>query len=121
VDHVIFSVLDNTIYHALAEMGDSRVRDLARRYKYHIHRDLLVSPKSAQYVLFKSIKPLLQLAAVKGGAILAPLPRYLKEACCGDRDHMPNRNCDDFVSNLRSVWKAAVNNIRDFTFLCTLR
>jgi hypothetical protein len=53
--------------------------------------------KSAQFVLFKALNPLLQLSAGKGGVILAPLQRYLQAACCGNNDHISDYNSMDFV------------------------
>jgi hypothetical protein len=62
VDAVIYCVLDNSIYYALTEAGDTRPAKRDADGKYHMEGDLIVSSKSAQHILFKSLRPLLDAA-----------------------------------------------------------
>jgi hypothetical protein len=86
VDYLIFALLDNSIYHTLAENGDMLPPCRGIDSTYHMHGDLVVGSKLTQHSLFKAIKPLLDCAKGKGAALLSPLPRYLVHGCCRDAE-----------------------------------
>jgi hypothetical protein len=115
VYYLIFALLDNSIYHALAENGEMLPPCRGIDGTYHMHGDLVVGSKLAQHCLFKAIKPLLDCAKGKGAALLSPLPRYLVHGCCRYTDHMPNRAAADF-SQLKSELRGVSANLRDFLY-----
>jgi hypothetical protein len=88
---------------------------------YHIHGELMLSSKSAQQILFKALKPLLEVARPIGGLLVGPLPRYLMRGCCADTDHMPGRTSEDFGDQLKGELKAAAANVRDMCFTGGMR
>jgi hypothetical protein len=118
VDCVVFCVLDNSVYHAVTDTGDilPPVRDMDGGF--HIHGELMLSSRSAQLILFKALRQLLDTAKLMGSILLAPLPRYQNAGCCSDPDHMPGRASGDFVPQLL---KAAATNLRDLCFTNGLR
>jgi uncharacterized membrane protein YgcG len=115
-DYIIFALLDNSIYHALAENGDMLPPCRGIDGTYHMHGDLVVCSKLAQHSLFKSVRPLLDCAKGKGAALMAPLPRYILNACCGEEDHMPNRAAADFSQQLKTELRGVAANLRDFLY-----
>jgi hypothetical protein len=121
VDYLIFALLDNSIYHAMAENGDMLPPCRGIDGTYHMHGDLVVGSKLAQHSLFKSIKPLLDCAKGKGAALLSPLPRYLVHGCCRDVDHMPNRAAADFAQQLKAELRGVSANLKDFLYTAGYR
>jgi uncharacterized membrane protein YgcG len=115
-DYIIFALLDNSIYHALAENGDMLPPCRGIDGTFHMHGDLVVCSKLAQHSLFKAVRPLLDCAKGKGAALMAPLPRYILNACCGDDDHMPNRAAADFSQQLKTELRGVAANLRDFLY-----
>jgi hypothetical protein len=45
--------------------------------------------------------------------IVGPVVRYVTEGCCGDPDHMPNRNYDNFLDRMRTDVLAARNTLKE--------
>jgi hypothetical protein len=121
VDYIIFALLDNSIYHALAENGEMLPPCRGIDGTFHMHGDLVVGSKLAQYSLFKAIKPVLDCAKGKGAALLSPLPRYLLHGCCRDEEHMPNRAAADFSQQLKSELRGVSANLRDFLYTSNYR
>jgi hypothetical protein len=78
--------------------------------------NLIVSSKSAQHILFKSLKPLLDAAGGKNSILCGSLPRYLFKGCCNNPEHMSNRNLDGFETCLQRDLKETCENFKDFMF-----
>jgi hypothetical protein len=91
-DYIIFALLDNSIYHALAENGEMLPPCRGIDGTFHMHGDLVVCSKLAQHSLFKAVRPLLDCAKGKGAALMAPLPRYLLNACPIERRRTSRSN-----------------------------
>ena len=53
--------------------------------------------------------------------VISPLPRYVKEGCCGEHEHMPNRREVDFYQKLKQELAACSKNMKDFLFNASLR
>jgi hypothetical protein len=83
--------------------------------------DLILSSKTAQHALFKSLKPLIDQGRNKNCILMAPLPRYISNGCCDVADHMPNRKDSDFSQGLFQDLKEAADNLKDFLFTAGLR
>lgn len=116
VDAVVFCVLDNSIYFGMDDNGDLRPPQRDSSGKFHVHGELVVSSKSAQHVLFTSLRYLLDAAGGKNAIICSPLPRYTAGGCCDDQEHIKNRDRPGFESNLNSELKSVAENLRDFLF-----
>jgi hypothetical protein len=120
-DHIIFAVLDNSVYSAMAMTGDIIPSRRDNEGHYHIDGELVISSKSSLHVLLNALKPLLTLGLAKGGVLVSPLPRYLTSGCCMDLDHMPDRTSLDFKNRMLSELQDMAGNIRNFHFTSNLR
>ena len=98
---VIFQLLDNNLYFACTEEGGLIPAARDNDGKYHVEGNLTVADKAALVAVMKLCGPLWEAAAGKHMVILSPLPRYVKEGCCGEYDHMPNRREADFYQTLK--------------------
>jgi hypothetical protein len=101
-DTIIFAVLDNSTYNALAPNGDIIPARRDNMGKYHIDGELVLSSKSAMFANFNALKPLLEKARSMGGVLMSPLPRYVKTGCCDDAEHMQERNSAEFQDRMKS-------------------
>jgi hypothetical protein len=52
---------------------------------------------------------------------MAPIPRYLEEGCCDDRDHVSNREKPDFKKKMEEAVFNARLNIKNFAYRHGLR
>ena len=93
---VIFQLLDNNLYFACTEEGGLIPASSDNNGKYHVEGDLTVAVKSSLLAVMRLCGPLWEAATGKHMVILSPLPCYVKEGCCGDQEHMPNRREADF-------------------------
>jgi hypothetical protein len=116
IDTVILCILDNNVYYAVAENGDVTPAKKDKNGVYHMEGNLTLSSKSAQNVLFTTIKPLLEAARGRNVIVTAPLPRFLTGGCCEDPAHMPNRRQAGFEANLVRDLRDTAENLRDFLF-----
>jgi hypothetical protein len=108
--------LDNTSYLARSDEGE----DLPiRRYvdeAFHIEGDLILAGKDRQYMTFQNIEPLLRILEGWRVFLLTAMPRFLREACCDELEHAPNRYTPGFEDRL---WKNLAEfraNHKDFLF-----
>jgi hypothetical protein len=62
-----------------------------RRGSNHIDSELEAINKEMQYDLFRQLMDELLEHKKKPIIFMAPIPRYLEEGCCEDRDHVSNR------------------------------
>jgi hypothetical protein len=66
IDFLVFALLNDSIYHALAENGDMLPPCRGIDRTFHMHVGLVVGSKLAQHGLFKAVRPLLDCAKGKG-------------------------------------------------------
>jgi hypothetical protein len=116
IDTVILCILDNNVYYAVAESGDVSPPKRDKNGVYHMEGDLTISSKSAQQVLFTTIRPLLGAVRGRNVIVCAPMPRFLLAGCCEDPSHMPNRKQGGFEANLVRDLKDTAENLRDYLF-----
>jgi len=110
---VVFQFLDSAAYYARTEEGGLVP---ARRNhvdnSYHIDGELVMAPSEVFLHTLKTSLPIFQAASGCPKLLLAPLPRYLVQGCCPDKDHIPNRSEEGYedliftgVDNLRRQCK----------------
>jgi hypothetical protein len=75
-----------------------------------------LSSKSAQQVLFSSLRNLLDAAKGRNIILFSPLPRYVAGGCCEDGGHIANRKMPGFESNLNRELKEVAERLRDYLF-----
>ena len=88
---------------------------------YHVEGDLTIADKTALLAVMKLCRPLLEAATGRRMVIISLLPRYVKEGCCGEHEHMPNRRKVDFYQKLKQELAACTKNMKDFLFNTGLR
>jgi hypothetical protein len=103
------------------DAGETSLPKKDKEGHYHVEGDLIVCSKSAQYALFKVLTPLFDTACSKTCVLLSPIPRYLKEGCCRQVDHMPNRANNNFSQQLLDDLKEVTGNLHDFCFTSTFK
>jgi hypothetical protein len=69
--------------------------------RHHIHGDLVVANPEAQGKLLGLLEPLLEMTAGIATLIVGPMIRYIKDSCCDDPDHMPNKTNPDFEKKIK--------------------
>jgi hypothetical protein len=115
-DIVVVQLLDNTSYLARSDEGG----DLPiRRYvdgAFHIEGDLILAGKDRQFMTFQNLEPLLRLLEGWSVFLLTPMPRFLREACCDELEHAPNRYSPGFEEGLRKNLAEFRSNHKDFLF-----
>jgi hypothetical protein len=120
-DIIVVQFLDNVSYMARSEEGG----DLPiRRYvdgEFHIEGDLILAGKDRQYMTFQNIEPILRLLEGWKVFVLTPMPRYLRESCCDELEHAPNRYSPGFEEGLRKSLAEFRSNHKDFIFTRGLR
>ena len=88
---VVHQLLDNSFYLAKTEEGGliPAVRETIGG-KYHVQGELVFAPKELQYSVFTTVKPIFDEASSHHQILISPLPRYLRDRCCSDLDHVAN-------------------------------
>jgi hypothetical protein len=70
---------------------------------------------------FQNIEPILKLLEGWRVFILTPMPRYLRESCCDELEHAPNRYSPGFEEGLRKALSEFRTNHKNFIFTRGLR
>ena len=78
--------------------------------------DSVFEPKELQCFIFNQAKPLLVEAGDLKKILISPIPRYLKESCCRNPEHVPNLKEDSYSTNLEDAVLASRRNLNDFAF-----
>jgi hypothetical protein len=120
-DIILFAVLDNSTYSALAPTGDIIPARRDNAGKYHIDGELVISSKSVLHANLTALKPLLEKAKGRGGVLMSPLPRYVKNGCCSNPDHMPGRESQSFMDRMTSELREIASSLRNFLFTTSMR
>jgi lysophospholipase L1-like esterase len=114
-DVVVLQLLDSNIYWALQEDGSTISARFGPDQKYHMDGYLITISKSAQHSLFNTLCPIFEVVN-KDFLLLTPLPRYIIGGCCGDKDHMDNRQHEGFEQQLMTDLRELASNFKDFLF-----
>ena len=114
---VVYQLLDNSFYLARTEEGGliPAVRESIGG-KYHIQGELVFTPKELQYSVFTTVKPVFDEASSHQQILISPLPRYLRDRCCNDIDHVANLEEEDYAANLEESIQSCRKNLKDFAF-----
>jgi hypothetical protein len=85
---------------------------------YHIDGELEVVNREMQFGLFKQLMDELLDHKRNKMIFMAPLSMYLEEGCCGDEDHVANRQHTDYkkAGGPPPAVFAARQNIKNFAF-----
>jgi hypothetical protein len=114
--NLVAHIFDSGLY--MAAPGEGGLIPHCRRIdgSYHMDGDLVLLPKDLQYDLFKQLASELDNYKKNPVIFVAPLPRYLEEGCCGDKDHMKNRREPDFAQKLEKGVFEVRTNIKNSAF-----
>jgi hypothetical protein len=115
-DILVVQVFDSGLFMAAPKEGGLIPHCKNLDGTYHMHGDLTLLAKDMQYELFKQLFKDIEKHKDNITIFLAPLPRYMEEGCCGDRDHMPNRREPDFKTKLEAGVFGVRRNVKDFAF-----
>jgi hypothetical protein len=113
---LVLQIMDNAFFMDATEEGGLIPLSKTADGKYHCFGDLAFTPKEMQWKLMQqAAKEISHLKANKL-VILAPLPRYLEEGCCENKEHMPNRAEPDFRKKMEDHVFQCRASIKDFAF-----
>ena len=62
------------------------------------------------------MKPVFDEASSHQQILISPLPRYLRDRCCNDIDHVANLEEEDYAANLEESIQSCRKNLKDFAF-----
>jgi hypothetical protein len=111
---IIIAGLDESYYMAqYEEFHTSPARKDAEGF-YHIDGDLVLAAKEAQLKILKLLEPIWELTAGIRTVVFGPMARYVTESCCGDPDHIPNRQAVGFIDGQKKELLAARNVLKDY-------
>jgi hypothetical protein len=113
---LVAHIFDSGLY--MAAPGEGGLIPHCRRIdgSYHMDEDLVLLPKDLQYDLLKQMASELDNYKKNPVIFVAPLPRYMEEGCCGDKDHMKNRREPDFAQRLEKGVFEVRTNIKNSAF-----
>ena len=118
---VVLQFLDSAFYFTRTEEGGLLPSKRGEDGRYHVEGDSVFALMELHvYSIFNQAKPLLVLAGDLMKILISPLPRYLKERCCGNKKHVPNLEDNDYGTNLEDTVLASrpadQQNLKDFAF-----
>jgi hypothetical protein len=76
----------------------------------------VLAGKDRQYMTFQNLEPLLRVLEGWKVFLLTPMPRFLRDACCDELEHAPNRYWPGFEEGLRKNLAECRTNHKDFLF-----
>ena len=119
---VVLQIFDTSFHFARTEDGGlvpaCRSADDAR---FHVHGESVVAPKESQFSAFSVSKEIMLAAAKHQLIIISPLPRYLYNRCCADKEHCSNFSDSDYRDSTEAAILACRRNLKDFAFRHGLR
>ena len=101
-DILYLDLYSNSIYMGSDEFGMPVPAFKSPSGSYHMTGCLETAPEAFLRKRFSLIKPMLQLVGNATIICVLPLPRYVKQPCCSDEDHMVNWAEADFMDILVS-------------------
>ena len=113
---VVFQLLDSACHFTRTEEGGLLPARRGEDGRYHVLGESVFAPKELQYGVFNQAKPLLQMAGDIMKILICPLPRYLKDRCCGNKRHVSNLEEDNYGDLLEDAILASRKNMKDFAF-----
>ena len=118
---VVLQFLDSTFYFTRRKEGGLLPAKRGEDGRYHVEGDSVFALMELHvYSIFNQAKPLLVLAGDLMKILISPLPRYLKERCCGNKKHVPNLEDNNYGTNLEDTVLASrpadQQNLKDFAF-----
>ena len=98
---VVLQLYDNSFFMAKTDDGGliPAVRD-GIGGKYHVHGESVFAPKELQYATFTLSKSILDAVSSQQKILVSPVPHYLHDGCCLDREHVSNLKEDGYQSSL---------------------
>ena len=84
--------------------------------RFQVDGENVLAPKETQYAVFNKLMPILEAARGRKLVIVPPLPRYLENSCCEDKEHIPNINKASYKEDLEASVLSCKTNLKDFAF-----
>jgi hypothetical protein len=115
---IIYWCLDSAAYYSITD--DSilpAVRDVSG--KFHIHGSLIVAPSEMFNKSVKVCTPLFNIATSARKLLFSPLPRYWRQLCCSDTDHVSNLDETTYENTLFGGLDGLRRIIKDTLFSTT--
>jgi len=85
---VLCQIFDNALYFCRGEDGSMTPAAKLTDGRHHVPGDSILAPKETQFLAFKQLLPVFNLAKGHCLVIVPPLPRYWDKGCCGDKTHL---------------------------------
>jgi len=115
---IVFQMLDSAAFYARTEDGSLiPARRDPTTNKFHVDGELVVAPKELFQPILKVCLPLLRASPSCNKLLLSPMPRYWKESCCQDPDHIPNIVDEKYEEELLSGLDGLRRLCKDFVFV----
>jgi hypothetical protein len=93
---IIFMLLDNGYFQTASEDGSIIPHSRDSLGHYHVDGDLVCGPAECAKKLFQQVIPAFKKFSSLDKILMTPIPRYLWDSCCGDKDHAPNIRSADY-------------------------
>jgi hypothetical protein len=120
-DVYIYQLFDNSFHMARSEEFVLLPHSKDASGRYHVFGEAVLAPRDTQFDLFRTCLPLLKLSEGKKALILSPLPRYLYERCCADKDHVVGLEENGHRDRMREDAEKSRTFLKDFAWTCGLR
>jgi hypothetical protein len=113
----VCAIYDNNAYFGVGDDGTKTmpVKISGGGDGYHVQGHLEVADHSVIKALVNSSIPLRRSAGETEKIIISPLPRYIIP-CCGDADHITNRNEEDFKLSIVDGLGEVRRSLQDLIF-----
>jgi hypothetical protein len=96
--YIIYQLFDNSIFLCRDEAGVTTLPAKGDDGRYHVNGQLVLMEKDAFRRLFTEILPLLRAGLDNVKVLLAPLLRYVRKPCCGNEQHVTNKQEASYVT-----------------------
>jgi hypothetical protein len=116
-DCVVLQILDSSCYTARSPDGSRSLAKKLEDGKFHMMGEVLLCPKETQQEHFESMKPLLEMFEKKIVLIVTPMPRYVTSGCCGDINHVSNREQPSYKARMLGSLEDLRLNLKDYLFI----
>jgi hypothetical protein len=98
---VVLITLDGSTFFAKKEDGSRVLPRKGDDGIYHVEGDLVVASPDTQSEHLDLMKPVFDAIGRKPGLIISPMPRYIIDGCCQNKEHVANRTSRNFRNDVQ--------------------
>ncbi len=105
-DTIVIDAMANSAYFGTDANGlPMRPAKSGEDGRHHMHGDLQLAPTAVFKTNLKQVEFLLEQGGGAKVVIIVPMPRYVRNPCCGDSDHVLNQGENDFFEEILGAEK----------------